>query len=630
MENNPVTPMPEQAGSEVPPMPPVDNASIEMPEQASIAGTQSMEQQPAQVVEPTVPVVPEAPAVNMNSATQETPQQVPVAPTTPAAPVQDVSSAAAPKKTSFFEKLKNIDWKNADIKTLFQKNPEDDLITGTSTMFEVNLVPAVKAEMIKSIKLKNMILFICLIIGGISLGIVGILGGVVAGQKISSSNKTTQIEAMSSKIQSFDGLDEYLMVKNQLGGIASINEKRQVLSRVFSFLSVILPSGPDSITISELSMDLSTDTLTFSGQADAGIDPYIDYRVLESFKKSLALVKYDYGWYVDEEDNEIPTRCMVEANDSGATLTNDSGDIYAYWMKSKDKCDVNIAERAEELEELEEELERIQKQSTSTDSSDSDEDDDNGSISSTISGLLDDEEEEELRSEDEVKADIDKVYEDYADKIDNTWYDDWLKENNLTRSTDDELSDDQKSSIEAAYQKFRDELSSDEERWIVDEMIEDGVDYRDILFEKVYRTPQYKDWYKNEYMTTDGTISGVSHFASQCVKYSGEELEGKMRWTSENEDCTLVDGDIEITDSSNGRDASDNLVLKFDASLLLNEEPMLFSNKHVMAIGPDNQNVTDSYVQIEEMFGEEADDCKSSDVVCIQNDENVNGEEEDD
>ena len=73
---------------------------------------------------------------------------------------------------------------------------------------------------------------------------------------------------------------------------------------------------------------------------------------------------------------------------------------------------------------------------------------------------------------------------------------------------------------------------------------------------------------------------------------------------------------VNITDSSNGMDADDNLVLRFTASIAIEPEVFKFENKHMMAITPDGQNVTDSYVQIEGMFEERAEDCSAINTIC--------------
>jgi len=46
------------------------------------------------------------------------------------------------------------------------------------------------------------------------------------------------------------------------------------------------------------------------------------------------------------------------------------------------------------------------------------------------------------------------------------------------------------------------------------------------------------------------------------------------------------------------------LALSFSAALPMNREVFLSSNKHIRVIGPSRQNVTDSYIQIRDMFDE--------------------------
>ena len=47
-------------------------------------------------------------------------------------------------------------------------------------------------------------------------------------------------------------------------------------------------------------------------------------------------------------------------------------------------------------------------------------------------------------------------------------------------------------------------------------------------------------------------------------------------------------------------------------------DPVIFAynNKHIMAIGPTSQNVTDSYQQIKGMFAAPANDCRADDAEC--------------
>ncbi|MBQ3306371.1 hypothetical protein IJH02_02985 [Candidatus Saccharibacteria bacterium] len=582
------------------PMPPVTEAA--MPEMGAanvtpapepVVTTSDMPEAPAAMgPEMAGPAAASSPTELALGESAGAPQAASPAISEPAAPAPTKPAAKKKKSRGFFDKLKKVDWKHLDVKTLFSGGKkEEELVTGTATTFEINLVPSVKAEAIKALKMRNLVLFICIIVISIAAGITAVLGSVVTGQNVAMAGQDGKLETMSKKINSFEGLSEYLTIQDQLGNIASIQDNRMVLSRVFSFFNVILPTGADKITLSELSINLQDSTMTFTGQADAGVSPFIDYRVLESFKKSAALVKYDYGNYVDANGEDIQTRCMVEANTDGVTF-KDGNSVYAYWLKGKTGCEKAITERDLEIAAVVEENEQL--------------------------------DEEDQKSEEELEEDIQKIYEDYSDRVSKNWYDDWLEENGLARYNDSTLSDANVKSMDKAYNEWYDALS-DEEKQIVDSELDSGTSRKDVNFEKVYRTPQFSKWYKENYMDTSGTIDGVAHFNSQCITYTGTELDDTIRWTSSNE-CMLLDGDIEISNSSNGRDSNDNLVLRFEASAKFNEEALKFVNKNVMAIGPNGKDVTDSYVQIEGMFQEEAQDCKSDDVVCTSNRTNETGE----
>ena len=109
-------------------------------------------------------------------------------------------------------------------------------------------------------------------------------------------------------------------------------------------------------------------------------------------------------------------------------------------------------------------------------------------------------------------------------------------------------------------------------------------------------------------MKTDGTIEGVPHFASACITYSGNETDSTVNWNSTvSDDCMMAPEGIEITNSTNGKQTGGSLVLMFSAILRLNPDIFSFKNKHVITILPSgHQNVTDSFMQVGDMFAEQA------------------------
>ena len=390
-------------------------------------------------------------------------------------------------------------------------------------MHEINLVPEIKTQMIKTLKLRNLICFICIIVAAASIGMVAICGAIVGGQYIAMASQKAKIDEMSEKLSQYSNLGEFLTIQGQLNGISTIDDERQVLSRVFNVLDSMVPRGSDKVEISELNIDLQTSTISMDAQADAGQDPLIDYRVLESFKKGVGLTKYDYGRYVDEGGEEIPTICIVES-DSDGNIYQENGSIYALWYKNQEGCNP------------------------------------------TAEALAAEQSEEESNEENEEKTENEE---------------------------------------------------EDEEEKNQDEQV------------KIWRTPQFNEWYKDEKMSLEGTIENVPHFESRCINYAGIEMENSnnVRWSASNEDCMFTEDGLSVQDSSNGKDANDNLVLRFSASVEVNPAIFNFQNKHMMIIGPVGQDVTDSYKQIEGMFAKRAEDCAEGDLECATNTVNATGEQ---
>ena len=386
---------------------------------------------------------------------------------------------------------------------------------------EINLVPDIKDEMIKTLKLRNFIFFLCIVVAASSVAVTFIVGLIMGGQQLALTSKQNTLDNLSAKLNSYSDLSDFLTFKDQLGNISTLTSNRKVFSRTFNILSALLPTGADTITISELNVALDGDqpTFSFDAQANAGKAPGIDYNVLDAFKKSMDYMRYDYGDYVDASGSTIPAYCMIETGSDGAILNEPGRGIYAYWIIDGEGCNPS--------------------KSSSSDS-----------------------------TEGASTATTDYPREDYGGES------------------------------------------------VV----------------RIWRTPQYSDWVTSKNMTLDGTISGVPHFNSACITYTSDQNANNPKWTETNESCKLVPGGFEsginVTDSSNGRGASDDLVLRFSAVININPEAYSFNNHHMLALAPSGRhNVTDSFVQIQAMFGERAADCAEDDEDCKNNTTNVNGEQ---
>ena len=188
--------------------------------------------------------------------------------------------------------MKKYTFKNmtfSDIPKFFKdlisgKTNESTMMTGQTGKYEVNLVPDVKLQMIRLQKIRNLVFFICIVVSIASISTVAVLGGIKGTQDLLISGQENHIKNLSDKITTYKELPDFLTIQDQLKKLSEINKNRPVLSRVFPILRNLFPTGADTITMSELNVNLDTATLNFDSQANAGEEPKIDYRVLESFK----------------------------------------------------------------------------------------------------------------------------------------------------------------------------------------------------------------------------------------------------------------------------------------------------------------------------------------------------------
>ena len=133
-------------------------------------------------------------------------------------------------------------------------------------MLELNLLPNVKINYLKTQKLKHSIVSICIIL---SLVFVILFGGfmyyVYMFQKAEINNQNAKITSYIAQIKSNKDLNKILTVQNQLNSLPGIEANTTVPSRLFGFMSQLTPTNA---TISDLNVDLTSNTITINGSAN--------------------------------------------------------------------------------------------------------------------------------------------------------------------------------------------------------------------------------------------------------------------------------------------------------------------------------------------------------------------------
>ena len=211
-------------------------------------------------------------------------------------------------------------------------------------MFELSLVPEVKAKLIHQERLRNFVIFVCILVAIGCGAVILILVGIVGGQKLALDGVDHEIACRiddsnekgckfsDTSIMQTANLNAMLSIQNELNNIGVLNENKTKPSRflptnesliaepakspeVFSFLEVALPSDNDySFKATEMSIDFAGSTLTYDVIANAK-NSKAQATAYANFVSSVNGSYFDYGDYYgqDSEGNsfKIPTYCIV-------------------------------------------------------------------------------------------------------------------------------------------------------------------------------------------------------------------------------------------------------------------------------------------------------------------------------
>lgn len=156
-------------------------------------------------------------------------------------------------------------------------------------MIEINLVPDVKQELIRARHLRTSVASMSILAGIVAAGIVVVMAlYVFGGQTLRSSLADNAIKSEQAKLLKVDGLANALTIQQQLSKLANLSSSRQLNSRVFDVISVIVPPEPNNVAISKTAVDTENKTITIDAQADSG------FATLEVFKKTIEAANFEY------------------------------------------------------------------------------------------------------------------------------------------------------------------------------------------------------------------------------------------------------------------------------------------------------------------------------------------------
>jgi Tfp pilus assembly protein PilN len=142
-------------------------------------------------------------------------------------------------------------------------------------MIELNLLPDVKLEYIKTQRARRLTFSVALLVAAVAVALLIILLGVDGLQKKHLSDLNSDISSESSKLQGEPNINQILTVQNQLQSLTALHASKPAASRVFDYLNSLTPV---TVSIDNFTIDFTQQTVTITGAADAlsSINQYVD------------------------------------------------------------------------------------------------------------------------------------------------------------------------------------------------------------------------------------------------------------------------------------------------------------------------------------------------------------------
>lgn len=157
-------------------------------------------------------------------------------------------------------------------------------------MIEINLVPDIKQEFLRSQRLRAKVtlgaILICLAAGGV----VVLLALALGAQKVREALADNDIKKdFNTLVQENPNLDDVVTIQQQLAELSSVNDKKQISSRIFDLLVLINPQAPNNVQMTEVNFNPSTNTIQVNGVAGAGA-----FNAVDAFKKTILNTSISY------------------------------------------------------------------------------------------------------------------------------------------------------------------------------------------------------------------------------------------------------------------------------------------------------------------------------------------------
>jgi len=152
-------------------------------------------------------------------------------------------------------------------------------------MIEINLLPNVKRELLKTRAMRNRVISISFLVGGASIAAVVVLTLILGSQIAAEAVQNGVIKDRSDKLMAVEDLNKVVTIQHQLTKINEQHSGKKINSRIFDVVTAVNPVAPNNVSFSDIKVNPESKTITLEGSAVNG------YSALETLKKTILNTK---------------------------------------------------------------------------------------------------------------------------------------------------------------------------------------------------------------------------------------------------------------------------------------------------------------------------------------------------
>ena len=152
-------------------------------------------------------------------------------------------------------------------------------------MIEINLLPNVKRELLKTRAMRNRVISISFLVGGASIAAVVVLALILGSQIAAEAVQSGVIKDRNDKLMAVEDLNKVVTIQHQLTKINEQHSGKKLNSRIFDVVTAVNPVASNNVSFSDIKVNPGSKTITLEGSAVNG------YSALETLKKTILNTK---------------------------------------------------------------------------------------------------------------------------------------------------------------------------------------------------------------------------------------------------------------------------------------------------------------------------------------------------